>query len=76
MGIPRKERRRLARANHGMSLGQFKRTRAKNERQQKEALWMTPEEARKKLAEWGAQPGRTQTEIDWLNGQMQKEIGQ
>ena len=76
MAIPRKERRKLARQNDGISLGEFKRRRAENERQQKEALSMTPEQARQKLAEWCAQPGRTQAEIDWLNGQMQKGSGE
>lgn len=64
MAMTRNERRALARKNHGMSLGEFKRRRATIAKLQAEALTITPEEARKRLAKWAAQPGRTQAEID------------
>lgn len=67
MGLNRNQKRAAARANHGMSLGQFRRARAENERLKQEALTITPEEARRRLAQWAAQPGRTQAEIDALN---------
>lgn len=79
MAIPRNQRRRLAREKHGMSLGEFKRARAENMRQQQEALTLTPAQAREKLAKWCSQPGRTQAEIDSLNfslGDMQKSHGE
>lgn len=34
------------------------------------ACHMTPEEAREALAKWAAMPGRTQEEVDRLNGKL------
>ena len=34
------------------------------------ALSLSPEEARRRLAEWAARPGRTQAEIDELNASV------
>lgn len=64
MAMTRNERRALARKNHGMSLGEFKRARATIAKMQQEALTISPAEARERLARWAAQPGRTQSEID------------
>lgn len=70
-GVNRQQRRAAA-AKQGTTLGELRRRFAANEKAKKGALTISPAEARKLLAKWAAQPGRTQAEIDRLNADIEK----
>ena len=44
------------------------------EKSERDAAELGPEECRRLLAEWAAQPGRTQAEIDALNGAIPQKL--
>lgn len=69
----RSDRRRLAR-DEGKSFAAEQRMRREAERAERAALRLTPEQARETLARWAAQPGRSQAEVDALNGAQNGKI--
>lgn len=63
----RKDRRRSAKAN-GMDFAATQRAARDMDRLETACLKLSPTAARKLLAEWAAQPGRSKEEVDALNG--------
>lgn len=65
--MSRKDRRRAAR-EAGIDFAAQQRAERDMARREAACLKMSPAAARRILAEWAAQPGRSQAEVDAMNG--------
>lgn len=69
MGIlTNRHARRRAVKNSGRNWHREQGAKRAADRSDRTALQTSPEEARRLLAEWAAKPGRTQSDVDALNG--------